>query len=82
MTSILTENGAKGLCKSEADFRVYLSLVDSGHFVLDRVFYGYDASFRLVDQANMSGQSGLTGTGGAGDQNDAMGGGEGAFEFL
>ena len=80
---ILTENGAKGLCKSEADFRVYLSLVDSGHFVLDRVFHGYDASFRLVDQANISGQrSGFTGTGGAGDQNDAMGGGEGAFKFL
>ena len=59
--------------KSQADLGMYLDLVDTGQLVFHRIFRRDDFGFRTVDFNQRAVQrGGFTGTGWAGDQNDAV----------
>lgn len=80
---ILAEDGAECFGKGEADFGVHLGLVDAGDFVFNGILDGDNTALGFVDEPNVGGQgSGFTGTSGAGDKDDAVGGGKGTGQFL
>ena len=77
----LAEHGAQGGGEGHADVGLDHDLVDAGQLVFDRVLHGDDLAVRLVDDVEAGVErGGLAGTGGAGDQQDAVRQAEQLFE--
>ena len=70
----LAEHGPQRGGEGHADVGLDHDLVDAGEFVLDRVFHGDDFLVRPVDDVEAGvKRGGLAGTGGAGDEQNAVG---------
>ena len=71
---VLTKDGTKAVGEGQLRFNVDLHLVDALDIGFHRVFNGNDVDGVVIQFAQSSVQcGGLTGTGGAGDQHDAVG---------
>ena len=70
----LTQDGPQGAGEGHSNVRFDVDLIDAGHDVFDRVLDGDDFPALVVDfgEAGVEG-GGFTGSGGAGDKNDAVG---------
>ncbi|MCY1455500.1 hypothetical protein D9M71_726380 [compost metagenome] len=70
---VLSQDGTQTTGEGHVDLAVDLSLADAGKVVLDRVFDGEDIARYLVEVRKRGVQRrGLAGTGGPGDQENAM----------
>ena len=71
---VLTQDGPEGAGKGQPDFRADIALVDSGHFVFDRILHGDDPLVNGVDFVEIGVERcGFSRAGRAGDQDDPVG---------
>src|SRR5699024_9634452 len=71
---VLAQNGAQATRKAHVDFGIDLGLADAVEVVLDRILNRHDVATAVVDPGNSGIQCcGFAGTGGASNQQNAMG---------
>ena len=77
------DDGAQQGRETEPDLRVHLDLVDARELILDRVLDGDDLGlFGVEREQGGIERGGLARAGGAGDEQDAVGGGERVAEAV